>query len=102
MKGLDHIRSKFNKAINENKVFVYDGDFIQALAFFQGSNLKEEISQIKEFAKQHGLKYNFNFECYIHTDKHDYNKYREEKDEFIDQLVSWKLHNPHIASAYDK
>jgi hypothetical protein len=91
----DLVKETLSSAIKDNKVFMYEGKYLNALAFFHGMNKDPKVCAVKSVAKKRGLKYNYNFDCYIEpVDKEKYEAYRREKDQFLEQLVHWKLQQP--------
>lgn len=94
-KIFEFVRTKLNKAINEKQVFIYEGQYVNAVAFFKGMNDNKNVCEVKQMAREVGLKYDYTYECYIQKEKNkkEYKEYRKEKDEFIDKLLNWKTYN---------
>jgi hypothetical protein len=92
MNVISTIRQRLENCINENKIFTYDGSHIKAIAFVQGFK-HEKLNELKNLIKNKGFEYNFDLGCYTYNDCDGdcKDKYRGERDEFIDNLISWKI-----------
>ena len=99
MSILDPIKKRLDKALQSGKVFMFDGEYLQAIAFMQGTK-DDNIQAVKHLARKHGFVYDYDYDCYLkecHLEKHlnrpQNGEYREERDAFIERIVSWKLSN---------
>lgn len=93
MSVLEKIQDVLSKTIQSEKMFVYDGEYLQAVAFFEGKN-SENIKKAKESVRKSGFKYNFLYGCYMKKPDPSLNlngAYRNEKDNFIEEIIKWKL-----------
>lgn len=94
------ITNTVKKVCDKNNVFIFDGDYLKALAFIHGIGKNNKVEQIKKMARKEGLKYDYNFECYMKPiNKEDYANYRKEKDQFIDQYMRWKIRQDKTVNA---
>ena len=86
------IRKTFSDCIEENKIFTYDAENLKAVGILNG--LKHtRLKDLKDLLRKNGYNYSYVYECYILNSNsiNNFKEYRNEKDKFIDNLISWKF-----------
>ena len=101
MNIIQNIEENLGSSIKKNKVFTYDGKQIKCVAFMNGFK-HEKLFEFKELIKKTGFSYSFEYECYVLQNcngncdgcgKDCIGKYRLERNELIQNLISWKFSN---------
>lgn len=101
MDVIQNIEKNLENCIKENKIFTYDGNKIKCVAFINGFR-HDKLPEYKELIRKLGFNYNFEYECYVrqncqgncdNCDKDCVGRYRLERNEFIQNLISWKFSN---------
>lgn len=95
MSIFSYVKKTMHNALNDHQVFLFEGKHFSALAFLRGSNDKY-IDEAKDLARHEGMEYDYQMECYLTPCNQNiqYQDYRKEKDQFLEELVSWKLRQP--------
>lgn len=89
---INTIKKTLPSCIQQKKIFTFDGVILKVIAFEKGIK-HEKLQELKDFLKKAGYVYDFLYECYMKnvcTDNCSY-EYRKERDEFLNNFVSWKL-----------
>lgn len=86
------IKKSLPNCVEDRKIFTYNGKYLKAIAFVNGLKNKK-LDELKKLLKKAGFVYDFMYECYLKNDGcwHCVQDYRVEKDEFLENFVSWKV-----------
>ena len=92
MEVINTINKLFADCIAEKKIFLYNSDNIKAVGFLNGLK-HEKLKELKDLLKKYDYEYSYVYECYLNKNSrcNDLEFYREEKNDFIESLISWKF-----------
>lgn len=98
MSFIEVAQADLSQHLDKGEFFVFNKKPLKALAFLHGIK-NDYVEKLKDLMRIHGFEYDYDYGCYIKCDKDkcDVTLYREAKDEFIDQIINWKIaHNQQV------
>ena len=92
MEVINTINKLFADCIAEKKIFLYESNNIKAVGFLNGLK-HEKLKELKDLLKKYGYEYSYVYECYLNKNSEykNFESYREQKNDFIESLISWKF-----------